>query len=92
MRRKTKKKRIILTRSLLKLVKKLFKALDDLSKHNEFKMPKSYHSRIITIKTIYKQQYTLFTTGILLKNRIVSIHKNYIRFIVRGKEIKKVEF
>jgi hypothetical protein len=92
MRRKTKKKRIILTRSLLKLVKKLFKALDDLSKHNEFKMPKSYYFRIITIKTIHEQQYSLFTTGISPKNRIVSIHKNYIRPIVRGKEIKKVEF
>ena len=92
MRRKTKKKRTVLTRSLLKLVKKVNEALEDLSLNHAFEMPMAYHERVATIKTIYKQQFDLFHKGITPKNRIVSIHKNYIRPIVRGKEIKKVEF
>lgn len=92
MRRKTKKKRTVLTRALLKLVKKLNDALEDLCLNHEFEMPRSYYERIATIKQIYKQQYELFYKGIMPKNRIVSIHKNYVRPIVRGKEIKKVEF
>jgi len=51
-----------------------------------------YYKRRATIKKIYEQQYLLFTTGEKPKNRIVSIHKEYLRPIVRGKEIKKVEF
>ncbi len=34
----------------------------------------------------------MFETGKSIPNRIVSISKSYIRHIVRGKEIKKVEF
>ncbi len=34
----------------------------------------------------------MFKTGISPKNRIVSIQKDYLRPIVRGKEVKPVEF
>lgn len=92
MRRKTNKKRTPLTRSLLLLLDKINKELDSLEKSYVFEMPKSYHKRRRTIKKIYRQQNLLFTKGENPKNRIVSIAKDYLRPIVRGKEIKKVEF
>src|SRR5690625_7808874 len=44
------------------------------------------------VKQVYTQQYAWFYKNIKPKNRIVSLHKNYLRPIVRGKEIKPVEF
>ncbi len=92
MRRKTKNKRKSLTRSLLHLLKKINKELDHLESTYNFEMPNSYRERRETISTMYQQQYSFFTTGEYPKNRIVSISKNYLRPIVRGKEIKRVEF
>ena len=92
MRRKTNKKRKPLTRSLLHLLKKINKELDDLEKQYPFKMPDKYYKRRAIIKKINNQQALLFNTGEKPKNRIVSIDKDYLRPIVRGKEIKAVEF
>lgn len=92
MRRKTNKKRIPLTRSLLHLLKKINKELDDLEKQNNLEMSSSYYKRRATIKKIHTQQQLLFSKGEKPKNRIVSIDKEYLRPIVRGKEIKGVEF
>lgn len=91
-RRKSVKERRVLTRSLLKLLKKLNGALAQLEDDYTFDMPKRYHQRRSTIQKIYKQQNLMFTTGEKPKGRIVSIGKNYLRPIVRGKEIKAVEF
>ena len=92
MRKKTSKKRTRLTRSLLMLLKKLNDELDQVEKFFDDPLPSSYYKRRATIKKIYPQQYQLFTTGEKPKGRIVSISKNYLRPIVRGKEIKPVEF
>ena len=92
MRRKTKSKRKYLTRSLLHLLNRINNELDNLESTYSFEMPNLYDVRRETISTIYQQQHSLFTTGEHLKNRIVSILKSYLRPIVRGKEIKKVEF
>jgi len=92
MRRKTNKKRTPLTRALLHLLNKINKELDALEKNVDFEMQENYYKRRTTIKKIYKQQHSLFRTGEKPKNRIVSIHKEYLRPIVRGKEIKAVEF
>lgn len=92
MRRKTVKKRRALTRALLHLLGKINNALDVLERDYDFEMRAIYYKRRATIKKIYKQQNQLFTTGEKPKGRIVSIHKAYIRPIVRGKEIKAVEF
>ncbi len=92
MRRKTKSKRKSLTRSLLHLLNKINTELDNLESSHIFEMPSLYDKRRETIQTIYQQQHSLFTTGEYPKNRIVSIQKNYLRPIVRGKEIKRVEF
>ena len=92
MRRKTKKKRNALTRALLLLLNKLNTFLNRIEKQYNFEMPKDYYKRRTTIKKIHRQQYGLFHHQIKPKNRIVSIAKNYLRPIVRGKEIKGVEF
>jgi len=92
MRRKTNKKRTPLTRSLIFLLKKINKELDGLEKQYNFEMHSRYYKRRATIKKISNQQELLFTKGEKPKNRIVSIDKDYLRPIVRGKEIKAVEF
>lgn len=95
--RKRKKKRqetIVRTRSLLYLLNKLLVQLQKLEQENidSLVMPKKYYQRIKIIKTILKQQQQMFETGESVPDRIVSIAKSYIRPIVRGKEIKTVEF
>jgi len=55
-------------------------------------MTKTYYQRRATIKKIYEQQHQIFHTGENPKGRIVSISKDYLRPIVRGKEVKPVEF
>jgi hypothetical protein len=55
-------------------------------------MPSSYYKRRTTINKISRQQQLLFTKIEKPKNRIVSIDKDYLRPIVRGKEIKAMEF
>ena len=85
MRRKTNKKRTPLTRSLLHLLKKINKELDNLENDFDFEMPKLYYKRRRIIKKIHSQQQLLFTKGDKPKNRILSIHKDYLRPIVIGK-------
>lgn len=55
-------------------------------------MTELYYKRRRIIKKIHRQQKQYFKTGIPPKERIVSISKSYLRPIVRGKEIKRVEF
>lgn len=92
MRRKTKSKRISLTRSLLKLLLKFIDFEQDLQKGNSLKFSSQYYKRVAVIYKIYEQQKRHFDTGEKISDRIVSIHKDYIRPIVRGKEVKPVEF
>ncbi len=92
MRRKTRSKRKGLDRSLLLLLDKIEGELSKLEKAYKLQMPKKYYQRRATIKKIYEQQHQIFHTGERPKDRIVSIGKDYLRPIVRGKEIKAVEF
>ena len=92
MRRKPKAKRIVLTRSLLHLLNKLNGLLDDLATTYTFTTTKQYQQRRLTIKQIYDQQHQLFYFKEKPKHRIVHIEKHYIRPIVRGKEVKPVEY
>lgn len=53
----------------------------------------NFSNRISTIKQVYNQQQLLYDRpGAKIDNRIVSLHKDYLRPIVRGKENKRVEF
>lgn len=92
MRRKTKVKRRRLGRSLLLLLAKIDAELDKLEKSYNLGMTKRYNQRRSSIKKIYAQQHQIFHTGEKPKARIVSIGKDYLRPIVRGKEVKPVEF
>ncbi len=91
-RRKTYKNRRKLTRSLLWLLEKINKELDFIEKQYDFEMTELYYNRRRIIRKIQKQQKQYFKTAIPPKDRIVSISKSYLRPIVRGKEIKRVEF
>jgi len=88
-RRKSERKR--LTRRLLNLLTKLLLEYENISKTNNLNLNSKFKGRILTIKKVLEQQSELFI-GEKVKDRIVSIDKNYIRPIVRGKEKKPVEF
>ncbi|MGS2762072.1 transposase [Sinomicrobium sp. M5D2P9] len=92
MRKKTVKKRRSLTRALLKLLHKLLAFVKQLQKQYDFTMPERFYNRLRIIQKVYAQQYVYFTTGNKPKGRIISLSKDYLRPIVRGKEIKQVEF
>ena len=83
------------TRSLLYLLEKLIyeqKKLED-QYRIYLKFPKKYHHRRRVIERVLAQQKEMFITGShTVPDRIVSIAKSYVRPIVRGKEVKKVEF
>lgn len=93
-RRKSKSERKILTRSLLHLTNKLLSLLNDIESNysDTLCLPKRYYHQIETISKVLSQQQEIFTTGQSVPGRIVSLHKSYIRPIVRGKEVKPVEF
>ena len=89
-RKRTIKEKRILTRSLLHLLNKILGLLEEIE--SQCDMPKKYYDRIKTVQTILKQQQEIFNTGSSVPDRIVSLAKSYIRPIVRGKEVKPVEF
>jgi len=93
-RKKLRKERTKRTRSLLLLLNKLNGLLDELEQQlsGQIQMPAKYYSRRKVIRKVYRQQLQMFRTGESIPDRIVSLSKSYIRPIVRGKEVKKVEF
>lgn len=93
MRRKTKKRRKSITRGLLRLLKKLLSELSVLEQsYPEIQQRRGYTERRQTIEKILEQQHQKFHQGQRAKNAVVSIDKPFIRPIVRGKEVKPVEF
>ena len=93
-RKKTHKETNKRTRSLLYLLDKVVVQLRDVEQANKSKlnMPDKYYSRLKIVGKVLKQQQEIFQTGMSVPDRIVSISKSYIRPIVRGKEVKAVEF
>ena len=94
-RHKRIQERIVLTRSLLHLLDKIVELQDNIEREYQDKLtfPKRYYDRFNTIKKILVQQSEMFQTNTTsIPERIVSIDKNHIRPIIRGKETKKVEF
>lgn len=93
--RKRKKSRTkVLTRSLLNLCSKLSKQLTDILNNKLVRRPgtKDFIARRKIINIIISQQTSILIDGIKIPNRIVSLGKDYLRPIVRGKETKSVEF
>lgn len=93
-RRKSKKERRVLTRSLLHLLGKLLFLLKEIEQDypGRFDIPDRYYRQIKTISKVLSQQQEIFETGRSVPDRIVSLSKAYVRPIVRGKEVKPVEF
>lgn len=94
-RKKTYQQAQIRKRALLYLLDKLLEQIQQvyqIASTHKLVLPSAYANRIQTIQTILSQQQEHFETGLPIKDRIVSIAKNYLRPIVRGKETKIVEF
>ena len=91
-RKKQSKYRTKVTRGLLKLLYKLGGELNKIENQNPFEATAKYKQQRAIIAKVYQQQTQIFKTGKSVPDRIVSISKSYIRPIVRGKEVKQVEF
>lgn len=85
----TKKLRIKLVKFLLKLLQQMGHLQ---SKYNTILSDKK-RKQLRNILTVYQQQHgKLYGDTTIIKDRIVSLSKPYIRPIVRGKEVRQVEF
>lgn len=92
-RKKTKRKEKKLRKQLLKYLLRLIQGLDSLQHKQLFNYSNKEKRLLATIRTVYEQQHELlYGSGEKISHRIVSINKPYIRPIIRGKEIKPVEF
>ena len=93
-RKKTQKKKAKLRRALLYLLGKLSGQLDDIERQHaqHLQLGSHYHKRRNSIRRVLIQQKQMHATGKSMPERIVSLDKPYIRPIVRGKEVKAVEF
>lgn len=94
MRRKPWKQTVKRTRSLLYLLNKLLEEQEKIQDQYRIhiKFPEKYYQKKRVIRKVLSQQTKIFETGASVPDRIVSISKSYVRPIVRGKEVKTVEF
>lgn len=94
LKRKAHKKTRKRVRSLLNLLNRGLSALQGLlNVYYKGSLGEGFYRYLKTIRQIYRQQYYLFHhPGSKVKNRIVSLHKPYIRPIKRGKENRPTEF
>jgi len=90
-RKKSKRGNKKMCKLLLKYLNRLLGQLNELeSKH---KAVSGKGKRLKTIKELQEQQWKLyFGKQAKVLDRIVSLHKPYVRPIIRGKEVKPVEF
>jgi len=92
-RKKSKRQDKKLRKQLLRYLLRLLEGLQDLQKGHEFNLSNKERKLISHIKTIYSQQHELlYGNRENVKQRIVSLYKPHVRAIIRGKEIKPVEF
>jgi hypothetical protein len=92
-RRKSKRKDKKLHKQLLKYLHRLLKGLQDLQTRHKLRLSNTEIKLINNVNTIYDQQHELlYGNRENVKHRIVSLSKPYVRPIIRGKEVKPVEF
>lgn len=93
-KKKSKRKEKKLRKQLLKILHRLFELGIGLKKKYKIHLSHKERKRVNTILTLYNQQHkkAYGDNSKPIKNRIVSLWKPYIRPIVRGKEVKPVEF
>lgn len=83
----------MLKRRLINLLEKLIAQIDNIHSQykRELRCTGDYQRRLSVIRKVLEQEKLLFE-GKKVSSRIVSVDRHYIRPIVRGKEIKSVEF
>lgn len=94
LRKKSKRKEKKLRKQLLKFLYRLMNVHSGLLSKYGVELSKGKSLRLQTIKKVYEQQHhkAYGDPDEKIKNRIVSLYKPYVRPIVRGKEVKPVEF
>lgn len=94
MRKKSRRKEKKLRKQLLKFLLRLMNLYQDLSFKNEIVLSNRKHRKMKVIAKVYEQQHrkAYGAKDEKIKDRIVSLYKPYVRPIVRGKEVKPVEF
>lgn len=94
MRKKSRRKEKKLRKQLLKFLFRLMNSYNTLSVKHKIILSNRKDHRMKVIAKVYEQQH-LKAYGAKdekIKDRIVSLYKPYVRPIVRGKEVKPVEF
>jgi IS5 family transposase len=94
-KKKSRRKSKRLCKSLLKYLQRLQQQLGDLlQKHKgTLALSNRQYRRLATITTVKEQQWQIhFGNQGTVPARIVSLHKPHVRAIIRGKEVKPVEF
>jgi IS5 family transposase len=92
-RKKSRRQSKKICKALLKYLLRLMEQLAQLLSKHKAVLSGSSYSRLATITKLKEQQWALhFGKQATVPNRIVSLHKPYVRPIVRGKEVKPVEF
>lgn len=92
-RKKSKRQDKRLRKQLLKFMLRLGECLKVLQQRHQFSYSNKERKMLGIIETVYNQQHELlYGDREKVVHRIVSIHKPYLRPIVRGKEVKPVEF
>ncbi len=94
-RKKSKGKSKKLCKSLLKYLQRLLGQLAGLLQKNKkvIRLKNKQYNRLAVINTVKEQQWQIqFGKLATVPARIVSLHKPHVRPIIRGKEVKPVEF
>jgi IS5 family transposase len=93
-KKKTKRQERKLRKKLLKYLLRLTELQNELQQNHGARLSIKEYKRMQTIIKVYEQQHhkAYGDPKVPIKDRIVSLSKPYIRPIVRGKEIKAVEF
>ena len=83
----------MLKRRMIRLLEKLLMQRDGIHREHgtSLRYTQDYQKRLSIIRKVLVQEKEMFEGG-KVSDRIVSIDRHYIRPIVRGKEIKSVEF
>jgi hypothetical protein len=93
-RRKSRRKEKKLRKQLLKFLLRLTNLYNDFSIKHKVVLSKRKDRRMRVIAKVYEQQHrkAYGDKDEKIKDKIVSLYKPYVRPIVRGKEVKPVEF
>jgi IS5 family transposase len=92
-RKKSRRQSKKICKALLKYLVRLQDQLNQLCDKYKTVISASQYNRLKTINKLKEQQWQLhFGNQSTVPDRIVSLHKPYVRPIIRGKQVKPVEF